>query len=888
MISVTPSMPKGFLRRKFTAPRLPAPYVRETVLSEIIADVDSWRVCLINASAGYGKTALMSQWYLDFQEREDCLALWLSLDEHDVTVERIVLGLACLFGAVDPRFLLLCDELSRAEVQAVDSMLIGFVNLTDAACDQQVRHLVFIDGYDSAVSDALDQVLLFLNRFCGDNFRFVVSGSYFSPQIDDLLLDSSVVEFRTSDLAFDGERLRALAYALMPDLTDAEYADMCERSGMWPASFVFTYLARRRSSGADPVKVAEGYHSRFFGKEVMSRIDAPTYEFLVETAFLDFLDPDLCDRVVGGCRSRSILEHLESRNLFVRYDAESKAYVLQPAFRRFLLDKTLALRTSYINKLAARACTWFSERGMRNERAKYLAATCDARYIQGNIQNSVGMGLGGDHLSFLDYLISQPAARFEADPYLAWVAVWSFVSAGLPDEARHWISVARELDRVGAGGLAYDYANAICLALEGDSRSSLAVIRRVLEEGGPDLPRAFQCLLIHMEGENCERLGNPKEGRDLYRKALSLAERADGAFYKLFDMYCLAHQCLYIGDLEEAASVARRALGSCEENSPIYGEFHAIIAFVDIERGDLDAASHHLDIAQKRVSTGANLDMYVDVHLTRARYERARGNSIEALEIVSNVVASIAGKKVPRNFDIEAHVLRVQLALELGDASAMRDSERVIDAFSGSMDFLRSIPCMLAKARVLWHYGDREECAELLSQCRQVITACGSTIFLMELNVIEAMMGFDTGNETQAMVCIGKAVETAMRGGYLTSFLLGGPQVRELVLKLATSRKASLPIRNHAKQILLLYGTESEVSDELAISEGGVMGYYALTDREREILHALNAGMSRRELAESFGVSQNTVKTHLKNIYSKLGVGTRSEAYRASQLADKS
>lgn len=109
--------------------------------------------------------------------------------------------------------------------------------------------------------------------------------------------------------------------------------------------------------------------------------------------------------------------------------------------------------------------------------------------------------------------------------------------------------------------------------------------------------------------------------------------------------------------------------------------------------------------------------------------------------------------------------------------------------------------------------------------------------------------------------------------------------MHELLLQLATSRKSSYAVRNHAKSVLLLFDTEEEIKDKMAFREGAVQGYYSLTEREREILQRLNSGMTRAEIALSFNVSQNTVKTHLKNIYSKLGVHTRSEAYRASSNA---
>lgn len=54
--------------------------------------------------------------------------------------------------------------------------------------------------------------------------------------------------------------------------------------------------------------------------------------------------------------------------------------------------------------------------------------------------------------------------------------------------------------------------------------------------------------------------------------------------------------------------------------------------------------------------------------------------------------------------------------------------------------------------------------------------------------------------------------------------------------------------------------------------------FYDLTERELEILEILSQGKSNKEIADSLGISENTVEQHLKNIYEKLNVQNRTEA----------
>ena len=63
---------------------------------------------------------------------------------------------------------------------------------------------------------------------------------------------------------------------------------------------------------------------------------------------------------------------------------------------------------------------------------------------------------------------------------------------------------------------------------------------------------------------------------------------------------------------------------------------------------------------------------------------------------------------------------------------------------------------------------------------------------------------------------------------------------------------------------------------------------YQLTKRERALLEALSRGLSNRQLAAEFGISANTVKFHLSNLYEKLSISRRTQAvafFFSSRLA---
>ncbi len=73
------------------------------------------------------------------------------------------------------------------------------------------------------------------------------------------------------------------------------------------------------------------------------------------------------------------------------------------------------------------------------------------------------------------------------------------------------------------------------------------------------------------------------------------------------------------------------------------------------------------------------------------------------------------------------------------------------------------------------------------------------------------------------------------------------------------------------------------------LSPGAAMGLstarrkYTLTARERSILRLAATGHTNPEIADALGIANGTVRNHISNIYSKLGVDSREAAVRAAQ-----
>jgi LuxR family maltose regulon positive regulatory protein len=131
------------------------------------------------------------------------------------------------------------------------------------------------------------------------------------------------------------------------------------------------------------------------------------------------------------------------------------------------------------------------------------------------------------------------------------------------------------------------------------------------------------------------------------------------------------------------------------------------------------------------------------------------------------------------------------------------------------------------------------------------------------------------GEATQAMTMLEKAINLAEPGGFIRIFVDEGPPMARL-LHTALSR-GILP--DYVSRLLGAFPLEESAQAPAKKSQVDQSELIEpLSEREIEILQLIAEGLTNQEIASKLFLSLNTIKTHTRSIYAKLGVHTRTQA----------
>ena len=169
-------------------------------------------------------------------------------------------------------------------------------------------------------------------------------------------------------------------------------------------------------------------------------------------------------------------------------------------------------------------------------------------------------------------------------------------------------------------------------------------------------------------------------------------------------------------------------------------------------------------------------------------------------------------------------------------------------------------------ARLAMARGELAEAIQLLGRLLQMAESAGLTGQVIEVLVLQALSFQAQANPPRAMMALTRALELAEPQGYVRIFVDEGEPMLAL-LHHAGSRGVA---PDYLDKLLAAFGTTAQVSSPLT-----PVLIDPLSEREREVLKLMAAGLSTDEIADELVIVVGTVRNHIKHIYSKLDAHSR-------------
>ncbi|REJ05546.1 LuxR family transcriptional regulator [Microbacterium bovistercoris] len=807
---------------------------------------------MVIAPSGYGKTSAVAEW----AATHDGDVAWLTLGPFDADSSALgasaVLALQALArstGRADLAQLLSFDAAELAPAASFDM-------LTEALADvEQPIHLV-IDDAHRAEDELGDGLLGALLEGACDALRVVIVGTgHVEIALSRLVLQSPSAVIRASDLAFDAREVEGLrAEERHPFTVEA----ILEQTGGWPIAVRAVQLAKAR-----PDHVAHSQDSvlrRYIDVHVLGTLPDDIERFVRSAALCPTLTPELAVSVTGAADAGTLLERCVQMGLFLdRFEtATGPLYrwhdALSHQCERILEQRDPGRRREILRAAGAHLS---AEDPLASARYWIRAGDTDAAVrtvLAGWTRLVVGSEAGS-----LDRWCASLPLPYADDPRILMIRACAQDVIGHHDVAMMLAARADARADEQAVTPGFDEVKARARLFLIDDRAELAeaigtVCAQLEAPEGVELGdrAALQYLLGWSE---LRRRAAPGLMVQLFATAATDAEAAGDPTLARRSLGHLAHALSWAGRLRDADDVLTQRLELIDEGSwASYagGSAATAAAFAAYWRDDQPQA---IAAAQRAIRSGGSAISFPGAARMLYAFAAAASRDVPACQRAAREVRGIPTETMQ---GVEWQAFRHASFAALNEAAGRRDlALKAVALYENATD-LPLITVVLAG--VASRSGNAREALQML---RRVEPFESISYVRVSRLLAEAVVVWREDRRAQARGLVEQALEIATPEALRRPFAAGGLDMRQML----------------AEQ--LSWGTEYETFLTGCLTPREADGpLQSLSDREREVFSNLRSSRTMQEIADAMGVSINTVKTHQRAIYRKLGVASRREAVR--------
>ncbi len=880
-------------------------------------------VTLVSAPAGFGKTTALTSWLASV----DLPVAWLSLNADDNDPVRFFTYLIAALRSTESA----AGVDAFANLRQVEGVLrsgqlpplerITGALLADVASIEPSRVLLVLDDFhliqDRFILKVFEKLIAGLSQ---TNLHLILlTREDPALPLSRLRAGNLLTEIRADDLRFQrDETARFLNDVHSLCLPDAEVAALEQKTEGWVVGLQLAGLSLRNHP--DPARFIAGLSGShrfilsYLTEEVLSRQPEDVQEFLLDTAILERLTGDLCCALTGRTDSHLLLEQLWNANLFlIPLDEAQRWYRYHHLFADLLRSRQKMLHPDKTAELHRRAGQWYAKSAAGlppmeqavsiSEAVRHLLAAEDfAAAVQ--LIETYAMDIFNQWYTRVvaGWIRALPPAWVEQSPRINLIfarthLVQSEYAQAMPYITRLQGMFSRENSRAIPPAITADWLamQSTILSGQGQPEQALDLALKALaiapKEDNNAQSQAYLAVAVASQ-----QLDDLPSAEGAYRRLIHLGQESGSLVMELLGRSALALLLIQRGRLNEGHLLAAEGMEQVDRTGilpPICAGLLGELGQVNYQWLNLEQADWYLRQASQVSALGGFSDSEIFYAVFRSRACLLRGD-IAGAAAEARRAAGLMREDAPIVVREEVQAQQMIMALASGDVAT---AEQIFAQVVGPLDALDPGDRGTYQQGVLYNCGLRILMHRERLQARtgaidlhrfaladRLLDAYRQRAYVphaLEALLLRAQMHAASGDPQAALADLTAALDLAEPEMVLAPFVAEGKIVAAMLAELLSRLSPGSSRAAFVQRVLSAVNTtpEEETAKPPPHAPAEAFPLFEpLTARELDVLRRLAEGQTYEEIAAGLVVSINTVRSHVKAIYGKLGVNNRTAA----------
>ena len=846
------------------------------------------------APAGFGKSILLAQWYQQLRQR-NINVVWLNLDSQDMDTIRCLSHIKSAFKSAKAT----SDNSSEYNAgyhwqesqETLLHSLYSDISILDGRC------VLILDAYDQAAEPALNQAIYQLLDLMPEDFHLVISSRV--PLVEltaRLWAEGRVIQLTAHDLCFT----EAETIELLGEKNRSPMNFILAKTHGWP--LVISLLIEDLVESGDNLLNAEQIKleslmsiQEFISDQILKPLPDIARQLLIKTSFLEEISPQLANRICGHDESSRLLSELKHLDpLITNKNDTEDTYSVNPLLRECLRPALHSLTQTKLNHIHTIAIDWYIEH------RDIITALCYAKRANSpelfaNIveyfgPHAITIQDGATSLKLAMEKIQEGAVKSSVRLTISQAVVlikdghFSMAQRKL-EQAEKLLDWNQEYEDKYYGSVQADYiATQYLLALyknenfnrEYLDRCEIETYQNSAYDGLLGFVHALKSLLYQRNSSFTRAEAEANRSLRYYKTARSN--------YGTASVHLIKGMCSSAkGQLDIAMQSYVNALGIIKtdfsDDPGLNAIAESLVAEIKYERNELENLAGQMENAINSLeSYDGWLDTFIVAYRVACALALSRNDTETAHMIVERAVLLAAERSLDEIKRL-AQLKRINILVRNGDISTATALYEQYSSENGQPETVLSSQVIwreldeycFASARLLTARRNEEKALTLLEAAVHESRLTGRLLSLTNGHILQALAYQSLDKQSEAIAAMKYAITIGSSEKYLRVFIDEGEGVIPILQHVMDNEKrhsAKTRLGKYCSRILSAY--RKELQDNRAKR--------SFTPRERQILIGLSHGNSNKLIARDLGVTESTIKFHLKKIYSKLRVKKRSTA----------